>query len=44
MPAEQLEEVYDVAIAGLGPVGQMVALILGQQGHRVLCLEKHPEP
>lgn len=44
MPAAQPEEVYDVAVAGLGPVGQMVALILGQQGHRVLCLEKHPEP
>jgi 2-polyprenyl-6-methoxyphenol hydroxylase-like FAD-dependent oxidoreductase len=30
----------DVIIAGYGPVGQTLAALLGQQGHRVLVLER----
>ena len=34
---------YDVAIVGCGPVGQLLAMLLGQNGHRVAILERHPE-
>lgn len=34
---------YDVVIVGCGPVGQLLAMLLGQQGHRVAILERHPE-
>jgi 2-polyprenyl-6-methoxyphenol hydroxylase-like FAD-dependent oxidoreductase len=34
----------DVAIAGYGPVGQLVAILLGQKGWRVQVLERWPEP
>lgn len=33
----------DVAIVGCGPVGQLLAMLLGQRGHRVAILERHPE-
>ncbi|MGK2947762.1 MAG: bifunctional 3-(3-hydroxy-phenyl)propionate/3-hydroxycinnamic acid hydroxylase [Acidimicrobiales bacterium] len=32
---------FDVAIAGCGPVGGVLASLLGQQGHRVVVLERH---
>ncbi|MTD55232.1 bifunctional 3-(3-hydroxy-phenyl)propionate/3-hydroxycinnamic acid hydroxylase MhpA [Amycolatopsis pithecellobii] len=35
---------HDVAIVGFGPVGQLLALLLGRQGHDVLVLERWPEP
>lgn len=41
---ENLGGVHDVAIVGFGPVGQLLALLLGRQGHRVLVLERWPAP
>src|SRR5204863_6931063 len=35
-------EPCDVAIVGYGPVGQTLAILLGQQGRRVVVLEKQP--
>ncbi|MER5951898.1 bifunctional 3-(3-hydroxy-phenyl)propionate/3-hydroxycinnamic acid hydroxylase [Streptomyces sp. NPDC001904] len=35
---------YDVAIVGFGPVGQMLALLLGRAGHDVIALERWPSP
>lgn len=35
---------YDVAIVGLGPVGQALALLLAQRGHQVLVVEKQAKP
>ncbi|MEU9025267.1 bifunctional 3-(3-hydroxy-phenyl)propionate/3-hydroxycinnamic acid hydroxylase [Actinomadura sp. NPDC048394] len=35
---------HDVAIVGFGPVGQLLALLLGRAGHRVLVLERRPRP
>ncbi|MEE4544846.1 bifunctional 3-(3-hydroxy-phenyl)propionate/3-hydroxycinnamic acid hydroxylase [Streptomyces sp. V4-01] len=37
-------ETCDVAIVGFGPVGQMLALLLGRAGHRVVALERWPQP
>lgn len=34
---------FDVAIVGCGPVGQLLAMLLGKNGHRVQVLERHPE-
>lgn len=34
----------DVAIVGYGPVGQLLAILLGQRGHRVEVIERWPEP
>ena len=34
----------DVAIVGYGPVGQTLAILLAQQGFRVVALERWPEP
>jgi 2-polyprenyl-6-methoxyphenol hydroxylase-like FAD-dependent oxidoreductase len=34
----------DVAIVGYGPVGQTLAILLGQRGHRVEVIERWPEP
>lgn len=34
----------DVAIVGTGPVGTLLAILLGQKGHRVTLLERWPEP
>ncbi|MEU9636330.1 bifunctional 3-(3-hydroxy-phenyl)propionate/3-hydroxycinnamic acid hydroxylase [Streptomyces tendae] len=36
--------VHDVAIVGFGPVGQMLALLLGRAGHDVIALERWPDP
>lgn len=33
----------DVVIAGFGPVGQTLAILLGRQGHRVLVLERQSQ-
>ncbi|MGW4806340.1 FAD-dependent monooxygenase [Kitasatospora sp. NPDC004272] len=34
----------DAAIVGLGPVGQMPALLLGRRGHDVVAVERWPSP
>lgn len=34
---------YDVAIVGYGPVGQLLAALLGQRGFRVMALERYRE-
>jgi 2-polyprenyl-6-methoxyphenol hydroxylase-like FAD-dependent oxidoreductase len=36
-------EVYDVAIVGYGPVGQLLAALLGRCGHRVLVIERYAD-
>ena len=33
----------DVLIVGYGPVGQALAALLGQRGHRVIVCERHPD-
>ena len=35
---------YDVIICGLGPVGQLLALLLGDRGVRTLALDREHEP
>jgi flavoprotein hydroxylase len=37
-----METRCDVAIVGYGPVGQLLAVLLGQRGRRVAVLEKQP--
>src|ERR1700758_3722914 len=37
-----METSYDVAIVGYGPVGQVLAILLGQRGWRVGVFEKQP--
>jgi len=37
-------DTYDVAIVGYGPVGQLLSILLGQRGHRVVVLERFPGP
>ena len=32
----------DVAVVGYGPVGMVVAALLGRRGHRVVALERYP--
>ena len=32
----------DVAVVGYGPVGMVVAALLGRRGHRDLVLERYP--
>lgn len=34
---------YDVVIAGLGPVGAMLAALLGREGARVLAVDRSPQ-
>ena len=35
---------YDVIICGLGPVGQLLALLLGDRGVRTLAFDREHEP
>jgi 2-polyprenyl-6-methoxyphenol hydroxylase-like FAD-dependent oxidoreductase len=35
---------FDVAIVGCGPVGALLAILLGRSNHRVLVLERHNAP
>ena len=37
----QDEQHYDVIINGYGPIGQMLANLLGRAGHRVAAIERH---
>src|SRR5256712_104844 len=39
-----MDDRYDVGIVGYGPVGQTLAILLGQRGWRVGVLEKQPAP
>jgi 2-polyprenyl-6-methoxyphenol hydroxylase-like FAD-dependent oxidoreductase len=39
-----MSDLVDVAIIGYGPVGQLLAILLGQRGHRVHVVERWPEP
>jgi flavoprotein hydroxylase len=39
-----MSPVHDVAIVGFGPVGQVLALLLGRRGHDVVVLERQPAP
>ncbi|WP_043665205.1 bifunctional 3-(3-hydroxy-phenyl)propionate/3-hydroxycinnamic acid hydroxylase MhpA [Streptomyces xylophagus] len=34
---------YDVAVVGFGPVGQLLSILLARAGHEVLVLERWPE-
>lgn len=43
MHHESSPEVVDVAMVGYGPVGQALALALGEAGHRVACFERFGE-
>ncbi len=46
MPDEQATEVTpltaDIAVVGYGPVGQLLALLLGRSGQRVVVVERRP--
>ena len=37
-------KIHDVAVVGFGPVGQLLALLLGRAGHDVVALERWPSP
>jgi 2-polyprenyl-6-methoxyphenol hydroxylase-like FAD-dependent oxidoreductase len=38
----EVQDTYEVAIVGYGPVGCVLAILLGQLGHRVVVLERWP--
>lgn len=44
LPASRAETEYDVAIVGAGPVGLLLAGLLGNEGLRVLVADKRSEP
>ncbi len=37
-------ERFDVAVVGCGPVGGVLATLLGRRGHRVVVIERHAAP
>jgi 2-polyprenyl-6-methoxyphenol hydroxylase-like FAD-dependent oxidoreductase len=37
-----MDEHYDVVVVGYGPVGQVLATLLGRAGHRVAAIERWP--
>ncbi len=39
-----VDHVHDVAVVGMGPVGQTCALLLGRLGYDVVVLERWPQP
>lgn len=40
---QNLEDIYDVAIVGLGPVGATAANLLGKHGYKTVVIEREPE-
>jgi hypothetical protein len=38
------DDIFDVAIIGCGPVGALLAILLGRLNHRVVVLERHMAP
>jgi len=38
-----MDTTYDVAIVGYGPVGQLLATLLGQRGYQVVVIERYPD-
>lgn len=43
-PTSSEDPDIDVVIVGCGPVGTLLAILLGRQGHRVTIVEKWPAP
>src|SRR5262245_31639380 len=39
-----MSDTFDVAVVGYGPVGQVLAILLGQMGWKVGVFEKQPAP
>lgn len=39
-----MSDTIDVVVVGFGPAGEMLASLLGRHGHRIVVLEKFPEP
>ncbi len=39
--ASDVSGTFDVAVVGYGPVGQLLATLLGQRGHRVIVVERY---
>ncbi|WP_138844473.1 bifunctional 3-(3-hydroxy-phenyl)propionate/3-hydroxycinnamic acid hydroxylase MhpA [Rhodococcus pyridinivorans] len=45
LPADDVRQFdTDVAVVGCGPVGTLLAVLLGRQGHRVTVVDKWPTP
>jgi 3-(3-hydroxy-phenyl)propionate hydroxylase/flavoprotein hydroxylase len=44
MKHEEETPLFDVAVVGCGPVGLMLAALLGKAGHSVVALERYPGP
>ena len=37
-------ESFDVAVVGAGPTGLVTSILLAQRGHRVVLLDRYPDP